>query len=281
MKNIFIATAIMAALACGPAFAQGTPPAQPSPTTSQEPQAQPPGTQTQSPASARANANQAQPAGSPRIAPGSVIPVELTKTVDAKKAKTGDEVVAKVAQDMKTSTGEVLLPKDTKVIGHVTEAQARSKEQKESQLGIAFDHAVMKSGDVQLPMSIQAVIAPPSNTPGNNARYDQSAPASAGGTASGGGMGGARAGSSSGSSSASPQSQSQPSTSMPAPNPEAKEGGSTAERPPVTGNTQGVVGISNLKLEAAQNAAQGSLMSSEKNNVKLESGTFMLLRVQQ
>jgi hypothetical protein len=277
MKNTFIATAIMAALACGLAFAQGTPPAQPSPSTSQEPQGQPPGTQTQSPASARANANQAQPAGSPRIAPGSVIPVELTKTVDAKKAKTGDEVVAKVAQDMKTSTGEVLLPKDTKVIGHVTEAQARSKEQKESQLGIAFDHAVMKSGDVQLPMSIQAVIAPPSNTPGNNAGYDQSAPASAGGTASGGGMGGSRAGSSS----ASPQSQSQPSTSMPAPNPEAKEGGSTGERPPVTGNTQGVVGISNLKLEAAQNAAQGSLMSSEKNNVKLESGTFMLLRVQQ
>lgn len=277
MKNTFFATAIMAALACGPAFAQGTPPAQPSPTTSQEPHAQPPGTQTQSPASARANANQAPPAGSLRIAPGSVIPVELTKTVDAKKAKTGDEVVAKVAQDMKTSTGEVLLPKDTKVIGHVTEAQARSKEQKESQLGIAFDHAVMKSGDVQLPMSIQAVIAPPSNTPGNNAGYDQSAPASAGGTASGGGMGGSRAGSSS----ASPQSQSQPSTSMPAPNPEAKEGGSTGERPPVTGNTQGVVGISNLKLEAAQNAAQGSLMSSEKNNVKLESGTFMLLRVQQ
>ncbi len=276
MKNILIATAIMAALACA-AFAQGTPPAQPSPSTSQEPQAQPPETQAQSPASARTNANQAQPAGAPRIAPGSVIPVELTKTVDAKKAKTGDEVVAKVAQDMKTSTGEVLLPKDTKVIGHVTEAQARSKEQKESQLGIAFDHAVTKSGDVQLPMSIQAVIGPPSNTPGNNAGYDQPAPASGGGTASGG-MGGARGGSSS----ASPQSQSQPSTSMPSSNPDAKEGAnSTGERPPITGNTQGVVGISNLKLEAAQNAAQGSLMSSEKNNVKLESGTFMLLRVQQ
>ncbi len=276
MKNIFIATAIMAALACA-TFAQGTPPAQPSPSTSQEPQAQPPETQAQSPASARTNANQAQPAGAPRIAPGSVIPVELTKTVDAKKAKTGDEVVAKVAQDMKTSTGEVLLPKDTKVIGHVTEAQARSKEQKESQLGIAFDHAVTKSGDVQLPMSIQAVIGAPSNTPGNNAGYDQSAPASGGGTASGG-MGGARGGSSS----ASPQSQSQPSTSMPTSNPDAKEeANSTGERPPITGNTQGVVGISNLKLEAAQNAAQGSLMSSEKNNVKLESGTFMLLRVQQ
>jgi hypothetical protein len=34
-----------------------------------------------------------------------------------------------------------------------------------------------------------------------------------------------------------------------------------------------------LSLTAAQNSAQGSVMSSAKNNVKLESGTFMLLRV--
>ena len=38
----------------------------------------------------------------------------------------------------------------------------------------------------------------------------------------------------------------------------------------------------NVKLEAnAQNAAQGSVVSSEKNNVKLESGTLLLLRVSQ
>jgi len=42
-------------------------------------------------------------------------------------------------QDMKTPGGEVLVPKDTKVMGHVTEAQPRNKEQKESQVGIAFD----------------------------------------------------------------------------------------------------------------------------------------------
>jgi ribosomal protein S5 len=50
-------------------------------------------------------------------------------------------------------------------------------------------------------------------------------------------------------------------------------------RPPITGNTQGVVGISNLKLEAAPSAAQGSVLSSEKNNVKVESGTMLLLKV--
>src|SRR6201997_5302769 len=107
---------------------------------------------------------QTQPAdpGQPntRLAPGSVIPVQLTKTIDAKKAKTGDPVEAKVTQDLKTDNGDVLVPKDTKVVGRVTEAQARSKDQKESQVGIAFDHAVMKNGgDVPLPMSIQAVIS--------------------------------------------------------------------------------------------------------------------------
>ena len=80
-----------------------------------------------------------------RIAPGSIIPVQLTKTIDAKKVKTGDEVEAKVTQDLTTGNGEVVLPKDTKVVGHITEAQTRSKEQKESQIGIAFDHTVGKN----------------------------------------------------------------------------------------------------------------------------------------
>jgi hypothetical protein len=53
-------------------------------------------------------------------------------------------------------------------------------------------------------------------------------------------------------------------------------------RPPITAETQGVVGISNLTLApASTSAAQGSVVSSEKNNVKLESGTMMLLRVNQ
>lgn len=37
-----------------------------------------------------------------------------------------------------------------------------------------------------------------------------------------------------------------------------------------------------VKLEtAAQNTAQGSVMTSEKNNVKIEKGTMLLLRVSQ
>jgi hypothetical protein len=211
-----------------------------------------------------------------RIAPGSVIPVELTKTIDAKKAKTGDPVEAKVTQDMKSDNGQVLLPKDTKVVGHVTEAQPRSKEQKESQLAIAFDHAVMKNGgDVSMPMSIQAVISAsgPNVGNGNNTGYggtgsSPSAPASGGvapNTGSRGGMSGAAPPPSAGTQAGG------------AAEPSSQTGG--AANPPITGKTEGVVGISNLKLSTASQPAQGSLLSSEKNNVKLESGTFMLLRV--
>jgi hypothetical protein len=84
-----------------------------------------------------------------------------------KKAKKGDEVVAKITQDLRNNAGTVVVP-NTKIVGHVTEAEARSKEQKESQVAIAFDHAVMKNGEqMQMPMSIQAIIAAPNRNPAN------------------------------------------------------------------------------------------------------------------
>jgi DNA polymerase-3 subunit gamma/tau len=292
MKSILISAALMAVLASGSALAQDTPPnsnnpsipatqpqAEPATPTPAQPQQQPQSPQTpqtsQAP-SAHPSATQAQAASGIRIAPGSVIPVQLTKTIDAKKAKPGDEVVAKVTMDMKTNSGEVVVPKDTKVVGHVTEAQARNKEQKESQVGIAFDHAVLKNGDVNLPMSIQAVIAPPSNNGNSGGGVDQGAPAGGGATATSS-MGGGRSGST-GSAGQSQASASAP-NSVPTTGTDNQQQGNA--RPPINGNTQGVVGISDLKLEAGQNITQGSVLSSEKNNVKVESGTMLLLRVSQ
>jgi len=267
MRNIVPATLLSGALLCAASFAQSAPSAQNPSAPPAQPEAQP---ASPSPAPTEPQA------AIPRIAPGSVIPVQLTKTIDAKKAKPGDEVVAKVTVDLKTTSGALVVPKDTKVVGHVTEAQARSKEQKESQIGIAFDHAVLRDGDLSLPMSIQAVIAPP--TSANNASSpDQSAPAGGGSVASSP-MGAGHSGASGSAG------QTQPSS--PVPNAVGTEStnntpqGASAQ-PQITGNTQGVVGISNLKLEPPQTTAQGSVLSSDKNNVKLESGTFMLLKVNQ
>jgi hypothetical protein len=58
-------------------------------------------------------------------------------------------------------------------------------------------------------------------------------------------------------------------------------GSTPGPRPPITSSTQGVIGISDYRLSAAADAKQGSVVSSEKSNVKLESGTLMLLRVNQ
>lgn len=213
-----------------------------------------------------------------RIAPGSVIPVRLDKTVDAKKVKTGDEVEAEVTQDLKAVSGDLVMARDTKVMGHITESQARTKEQKESQVGIAFDRAVMKDGRVeQLPMSIQAVIAPPSRTrrPDNAADEEAPATSAAPGAGMGRGSGGERPGQMG--PGASPQ-------TFPSPQTGGDQPGNISEndsRRSVTMNTQGIVGISNYSLSTSGDADRGSVVSSEKSNVKLESGTLMLLRVNQ
>jgi len=269
MKNFLAVGFFLAATICGTAVARSTVPSSGDPGASQTPPASAQSTQQPQPATPSQpvpaqSAAAASPAGqSPKIAPGSVIPVELTKTVDAKKAKTGDEVVARVTQDIKTSTGEVLVPKDTKIMGHVTQAQARTKEQKESELGIAFDRAMTKSSEMKQPMSIQAIIAPVDNDSGGSA---PAGPVMGGGT------------------STSPMAGRAPVSGAAPPRP-ASTGGTDTQaggnsRPPINGSTQGVIGMPELKLEAnAENAALGSVMSSEKSNVKLESGTLMLLRV--
>jgi hypothetical protein len=223
--------------------------------------------------------NQSATAGqtgvSSRIAPGSVIPVQLTKTVDAKKAKTGDEVVAKVTQDLKNTSGVVIMPKDTEVIGHVTEAQRRDKEQKESELVIAFDKAVIKNGEtMQMPMSIQAIIATPNQNSTQNAQNSQGGSGYPGGSMPAGSP--SQSGSTSQGSSHAPAGGAE---SMPTAPASAENNPTPSPQPQITGNTQGVIGISNLTLAAGSNPQQGSVVTSEKNNVKLEGGTFMLLRV--
>jgi hypothetical protein len=226
------------------------------------------------PARQAQSAPSGQPAGPPRIAAGSVIPVELTKTVDAKKAKTGEEVEAKVTEDLKAENGQILMPKDTKIVGRVTEAQARTKQQKESELGIAFDHAILKAGETMpVPASIQAVIAPPSLNPDNAGSGSMPSQAPSGGMSPSSSMG--RSGGMAG---APPQA---PPSSLPATGNESSNPPNGNARPAITSKTEGVIGLSNYKLSNSGTAPQGSVVSSDKSNVKLESGTLMLLRVNQ
>jgi len=207
-----------------------------------------------------------------RVAPGSVIPAQLNKTIDAKKTKQGDEVTAKVTQNLTSNTGEVIVPKDTEVSGHITQVQASTKEQKQSELGITFDKLQTKKGETAtLPMSIQAIVAPR-----NPAADTAGTPAPAPGGEPSGMPSGAN-----GSDGRYAPMEGQP----PASQPSSTEGTGPGARPdssprgPITAKTQGVVGYSNLKLSAPADPAQGSLVSSEKGNVKIDGGSMLLLRV--
>jgi hypothetical protein len=54
--------------------------------------------------------------------------------------------------------GSVVIPKGSRLVGHVTDEKARSKDQATSVVGIAFDRAVLKNGtEISLALGIQAI----------------------------------------------------------------------------------------------------------------------------
>jgi hypothetical protein len=107
--------------------------------------------QAQTNASGSANANAATTAAaqaghaSASAAEATNVSAELTKKVDTKNAKVGDEVEAKTTGAAKLADG-TKLPKGTKLLGKVTEAHARSSADKSSHLAFSLDRAVLRDG---------------------------------------------------------------------------------------------------------------------------------------
>jgi hypothetical protein len=100
---------------------------------------------------------QAAPAQGPaRLENGSILYAELTKTVDAKKAKIGDPVSAILVADV-LAHGKIAVRHDSKLLGHVTEVQTHTKETPESRLGIVFEKVVTKDGDVPFQSLLLAI----------------------------------------------------------------------------------------------------------------------------
>lgn len=80
-----------------------------------------------------------------QIATGTMIQVEMSKDVDAKKAHPGDVFQTKLWNDIRMGD-KVVVPKKSVIVGHVVEAQPRSKANQESKLTIGFDKALVKGG---------------------------------------------------------------------------------------------------------------------------------------
>jgi hypothetical protein len=91
---------------------------------------------------------------------GKGLMAELTKSLDASKLKVGDEVRAKVTDDVASGDQEVVR-KGSKLIGHVTEASAHTKENPESRLGVVFDKVLLPDGrEIMLHGAIQGYFPP-------------------------------------------------------------------------------------------------------------------------
>jgi hypothetical protein len=224
------------------------------------------------------------------ISSGSKINATLANSLDAKKSKAGDQVEARAAEDVKQDD-KVVLKKGTRLIGHVTQAQARANGQTQSQLGIAFDHAVLKNGQ-QMPFnaSIQALAAAQSVTAASAGAENMTASGSGmaqGSARSGGGLAGgvaSTAGATAGSATGAVMNTagSAPSAAGGSLNSVTRSTGAVGgltSTGRLESNSSGVFRLEGLSLNsAASNATQGSLIVSTTKNVHLESGTQLLLQ---
>jgi hypothetical protein len=122
---------------------------------------------------------------------------ELENKLDSKTAKPGDRVVLKTDRKIETADG-TLIPKGTRLVGHVTEVQAHEKGHAGSQLGLAFDHAELKGGQTMaIHSTIESVQPSASAIAGNSMSTEgalDSPMASGGGAVRDGALGAGRVG---------------------------------------------------------------------------------------
>ena len=246
------------------------------------------GAQASSDTSASASANAGQ--NSVSLSSGTRVNATLSQPVDARKNKPGDQVTARTTEAVK-SEGRVVIPRGSKLIGHVTRCKARSAEEKESELGILFDKAILKSGQrIPLNVTIQALAAAQSATSASAGADDLPAGAGATGTARGGGGALGGVGSTAGAATGAVAN-----TAANAGGIAGRAMGSTVNAASatrgslaglnavgqLTSNSQGVFGLNGLNLSsAASSNTQGSLITSTSKNVHLDSGTQLLLVAQ-
>ncbi|MGH9510734.1 MAG: hypothetical protein ACRD2U_01215 [Terriglobales bacterium] len=209
---------------------------------------------------------------SPPLPVGTTVPARLEKWVDARKSKVGDEVIAKTTERVK-SGGRVVIPKGSKIDGHVTQAKARTKEEPTSALGIAFDRAVLKDGsEIPLELTIQAIAPGDISEVPTTGLIPATAAGSTGGMApvTGPGASGPMSDPNAGTLGRTPS----PADSVYVP---ADGRSATGE---LTPSCHGVLGIDDLALlPDTPGSAQGSLIVSQRHNVHLDGRTQLMLRV--
>jgi hypothetical protein len=199
--------------------------------------------------------------GVSEIPAGTLVYAEIPKTLDAKKAKPGDEVVARATLAV-VSQGKIAIPSGGKIFGHITEAAALSGKDGRSKLGILFDHVLLVGGKIApISLTVQAIgrrtvagNAENPGEPGNAEMYPpQPHPVVSSPHVSNGQT---------------------PTDPIPHTLPAPELGKSV---PALDSGSHGVVGMPDVSL--VETKEHGTTIESAKRTVKLESGTEILLRV--
>ncbi len=225
------------------------------------------------------------------LASGTVFNAALNAPIDSKKCKPGDAVTAHTTENVKAD-GNTVLPKGSKLVGHVTQATARAKGDSESALAVTFDRAILKSGEeVPLNIAIQAMAAAQTASSAPDADLDTMG--SAGASAAGSGMAGGRGApggltstagkavgsvtnTTAGAGDAALHSAVSSTTGVAGASRGAVGGLSAAGQ--LTSNSRGMFNMKGLTLNAAAaNGTQGSVITSASKNVHLDNGTRMLM----
>jgi len=198
------------------------------------------------------------------LAANTSILVELNGSLDARKAKVGDAISAKTIDVVKSADSRTILPKGTKLVGHLAQASARSKGDGESVLGIAFDKAILKDGgEMALSVKVQAMAEPV--TFSGSGMVTPSSDTSTLGTQQTSPMGNGRMG---------PPSTPAPQTGASGGAPESEASASSG----LNAGSRGVIGLRGLKLAAAPvDGKMVATVSSDGKNVHLDGGTRFLL----
>lgn len=76
---------------------------------------------------------------------GTAFNASLTESIDTRHAKAGDAVAAEAAEDVSYQRC-VVLPKGTKIVGHIVKVTSGGKARTGSAIFVTFDKAVMKDG---------------------------------------------------------------------------------------------------------------------------------------
>ena len=263
------------------------------------------GAQSSSQASVQAGRTQAQASGNASastsastqngqangsLAAGTAFNAALSSPIDSKKCKPGDAVNARTTEAVK-SEGRTVIPKGSKVVGHVTQASARAKGESESALGIVFDKAILKnSQEIPLSVGIQAIAAAQNNASAAGSDMDMMGSMGASAAGSGrGALGGVTSAAGGAAGAVTNTAANVGGAAGGAVNSAANAGGSIAGASKgavgglnaagqLTSNSQGVFGLNGLNLSAAvSNSTQGSVITSAGKNVHLDNGTRMLL----